>query len=291
MREKSLWFCALLIAAYLACGAAGEKEGGGPLPAGKGAERIVSLSPSNTEILYALGAGGQVVGVTTYCDWPPEAAKKEKIGNFYSCDIEKIIMLKPDLVLADGSLQSGAISQLRQAGVNVLPVKNENLDEVLDSIRYIAGLVGREREGAALTAQLDKYRREAAGRVAQFARHKRVFIEVWDHPLLTVGNKSYLSDLIRQAGGDNVASLVNRDYYTWDLEKIYAADPDVYLRLRGTDMGSKADKLPAKLMQLRAVKEKKVVTVFGDWIVRPGPRSFAALPELTRAIYPEGAVK
>ncbi len=289
MREKLVW-CFFFIAALYLVVIGGRVEDRTAEARGE-VKRIVSLSPSNTEVLFALGAQNEVVGVTTYCDYPPEATKKEKIGNFYNCDIEKIISLRPDIVLADGSLQAETVRQLRRAGMWVVPVKNENLAQVLTSIENIAALIGRKEEGAVLTEKLDKLRSGASDQLKDIPRQKRVFIEVWDHPLLTVGNKSYLNDLVRQAGGINVAARADRDYFSWDMEEIYTADPDVYLRLRGNDMGSKADKLPGKLTSLGAVKENAVVTVFGDWIVRPGPRSFEALPEIFRAIYPEGGAR
>lgn len=253
----------------------------------KKVKRIVSLSPSNTEILFALKAGDEVVGVTTYCDYPKEALEKEKIGNFYNSDVEKIVSLSPDLVLADASLQQETILQLKRAGLDVIAVKNETLNDLLESIKMIAKVIDKEEQGNLLHKELVGYCEKAEEKISKVKNKKRVFIEVWDHPLLTVGNKSYLNDLIFKAGGINVAGDGNFDYYTNSLEDIYVKNPDVYLRLRGTDMGSKADTLPKELSELPAIKENHVVTVFGDWIVRAGPRSFEALEELTNAIYPE----
>ena len=256
-------------------------------PVDKKINRIVSLSPSNTEVLFALGADEQIVGVTTYCDYPKEALQKEKIGNFYNSDVEKIISLAPDLVVADYSLQQETIAHLQRAGLNVIAVKNETLAELLANIQLLAKVIDREQQGESLRNKLLNYCAEAEEKISKVTKKKRVFIEVWDHPLLTVGNKSYLNDLILQAGGINVAGDGNYDYYTNSLEDIYVKQPDVYLRLRGTDMGSKADTLPKELRELPAVKNGHVVTVFGDWIVRAGPRSFEALEELTNALYPE----
>lgn len=249
--------------------------------------KIVSLSPSNTEILFALGAEEKIVGVTTYCDYPKEALQKEKIGNFYKSDVEKIVSLSPDLVVADASLQQETISQLQRAGLNVIAIKNETLEELLENIKMLAVVIDKKEQGEALYQKLLGYCENAQQKISKLENKKKVFIEVWDHPLLTVGNKSYLNDLIFKAGGINVAADGNYDYYTNSLEDIYVKEPDVYLRLRGTDMGSKADTLPKELRELSVVKEGHVVTVFGDWIVRAGPRSFEALEELTNAIYPE----
>ncbi|MDR3348249.1 MAG: helical backbone metal receptor [Acidaminococcales bacterium] len=250
--------------------------------------KIVSLSPSNTEILFALGADAEIVGVTTYCDYPAQALSKEKIGGFFAPDIEKIVLLGPDVVFANSTLQSEAIRQLQRAGLYVMPVKNADIDEILASVDTIAQTIGREKEGGALRQKLDAGRREAKTRLARHTDKPRVFIEVWDKPILTVGRRSYLSGLVAEAGGINVAGGADADYYNWDIEKIYAANPDVYLRLRGNDMGSRADIMPDTLRELGAVRGGRVVTVFGDWIVRPGPRSIEALPQIVDAVYGEG---
>lgn len=250
-------------------------------------QKIVSLSPSNTEILFALGVNDEIVGVTTYCDYPKEALQKEKIGGFYNPNIEKIVSLSPDLVLADASLHKEAIVQLKRAGINVVAVNNETLDQCLDSIKNIASLVNRQKEGEILQGELVTYCEQAEQRLSKVKVKKKIFVEVWDHPLLTVGKKSYLNDLVSMAGGINIARSGDYEYYNMSFEDIYNKEPDIYLRLRGTDMGSKADSLPLELKELSAVKNDKVVTVFGDWIVRIGPRSFIALGELIDAIYPE----
>lgn len=286
-REYIVFILALLTATGLAA------EGLLSTPAGakrqpQKVKKIVSLSPSNTEILFALGASDEIAGVTTYCDYPDQARSKEKIGGFFTPDIEKIVMIDPDIVFANSTLQAEAIRQLQRVGLYVVPVKNANLDEILESIVFIAAAIGREKEGAELRQKLDAGRRQAKNRLARYAGRPRVFIEVWDKPILTVGRRSYLSGLVKEAGGVNVADHADVDYCNWDIEKIYAANPDVYLRLRGNDMGSRADIMPDSLKELQAVRGNRVVTVFGDWIVRPGPRSIEALPQIVDAIYVKG---
>lgn len=291
MREKIIVLTAFLFTIYFVNNAWQQKTAPAAIVSTVQADRLISLSPSNTEILFALGAGAQVVGVTTYCDYPPEALVKDKIGSFYSPDIEKIVKLKPDLVLANSSLQAQTIMQLQRVGINVLAVDTQDLDTTFTSISLIADAIGRKAEGEQLLKQMSLYRVQAQSALQKYGQRKKVFIEVWDKPILTVGSRSYLNELIKAAGGDNVAEVMETDYIDWDLERIYTANPDVYLRLRGVDMGSKADVLPDKLKELPAVKNGRVVTVFGDWIVRPGPRSFEALPKIMQAIYEEGSSK
>lgn len=284
-REKIIFSAAFLFIVYFVGYALFDTPKITPEQKKTSAKRIISMSPSNTELLFAMGADEEIVGVTTYCDYPPQALTKEKIGSFYTPDIEKIISLRPDLVLANSTLQAEYIRQLRRANISVLPVNTEDIDKTLTSIDFIAQAIGREKEGALLIARLNSYRLEAKELLERYPSNKRVFIEVWDKPILTVGNKSYLNDLIKEAGGDNVAGQMDMDYFSWDIERIYVTNPDVYLRLRGVDMGSRADELPEKLKQLPAVKNGRVVTIFGDWIVRPGPRSIEALPQIIRELY------
>lgn len=249
------------------------------------AQRIVSLSPQNTEILFALGAGDRVVGVTNYCDYPAEALTKEKIGNFIYIDLEKIIDLEPDLVIANQSLQQSSIAQIRKTGIPVLIVENNSLDDLLRSIDQIGLRIGLTENAQALRHQLMTKEANILSKIPAFAPSPRVFIEVWDHPLLTAGNQSHLNDLIQKAGGISISAKVDREYFPWDIEKLYTNDPDIYLRFRGTDMGSKADTLSPHLSELRAVKTGNVFTLFDNSFVRSGPRSLDALETLVDVFY------
>lgn len=253
-------------------------------------QRIVSLSPSNTEILFAIGAGKNVVGVTNYCDYPAEALLVSKVGDFYRLDPERIISLEPDLVLADASLQEEIIHQLERAGIWIIPIKNEKMEDILEGISKISSLTGHEEEGRVLRESLEE-KLHPMQKIEQDQNRKKVFIEVWDRPLLTVGKTSHLNDLVEQAGGVNVAYEDTRSYFEWNIEKLYQADPDIYIRLRGTDMGSRAEKLPDKLRALRAVREGNVVTLFGNSFVRAGPRSFDALEKMAQVINEKGQEK
>lgn len=248
-------------------------------------QRIISLSPQNTEILFALGAGDRIVGVTNYCDYPEEALSKEKIGNFIHIDLEKIIGLEPDLVIANSSLQQSNIAQIKKTGIPVLIVQNNSLDELMGSIEEIGSRIGLMENAQNLRNQLMKREAAILSRIPSSADSPRVFIEVWDHPLLTAGKRSHLTDLIQKAGGINVASAEDREYYPWDIEKIYTSDPDIYLRFRGTDMGSKAEILSPNFGELRAVKKGNVFTLFDNSFVRSGPRSLDALETLVDVFY------
>lgn len=247
-------------------------------------ERIISLSPSNTEILFAIGAGERVVGVTEYCDYPEEALTRDKVGNFIQVDMEKVISLRPDLVIANPNLQESAVQQLRRAGIRVETVRGETIRDVVESIQLIGEWTGNTNEATELKERLER-KREAILDLVPQEKPLRVFVEVWEYPLLTVGTESYLNDILVQLGAVNVAGNEARDYYGWDAEKLYASDPDVYLRVRAIGMGTEGTNLPPILHALRVKKEGKVILLEDNIFVRSGPRSLDAMELIAKALY------
>jgi iron complex transport system substrate-binding protein len=248
--------------------------------------RIVSLSPSNTEILYALELGDKLMAVSEYSDYPPEAKQKPRIGGFQSPDVEQIISLHPDIVFA-GSLHTRAVALLTAAGVPVAVVEPKTMQEVLDAIKLVGMITGEqttaEQVAANLAAQLQTVRDLVAKQPQQ-----RVFLEVWDEPFMTIGAKSYLSDIVAQAGGINVAADKPTDYMTSDFEYLYSLDPDIYIAVNHIGLGRTLKMSSHPWMQnLRAVKTGQVHYVPDDILSRPGPRSFEGLVVLAKIIHPE----
>lgn len=247
--------------------------------------RIVSLAPSITEILFAVGAGDRVVGVTTYCDFPEQAKKLPKVGGFQSPDIETIVMMRPDLVLASGQMHYQTIRALEKAGIRVAAIEPQTMEEVLKAIRLIGSLVHEEANGEKLAGELaqklQNIRTLHAG-----SDKRRVFVEIWDVPLLTVGAKSYIHDVIVQAGGVNVAGARQVDYLPSDFETLYAYNPDTYLVVRHGVYGKKTEVFTKfQLNDIQAVRENRIFYVSDDFLARPGPRSFAALEEVAAILH------
>jgi iron complex transport system substrate-binding protein len=249
-------------------------------------KRMVSLSPSNTEILYALGLEDRLMAVSEYSDYPPEAKQKPRIGGFQSPDIEQIVSLQPDIVFA-GSLHTRAVQALTAAGVPVAVVEPRTMQEVLDAITLVGEVTGEqtaaERVTAGLAAKLTTIRDLVAEQPKQ-----RVFLEVWDEPFMTIGAKSYLSDIVTQAGGINVAGDKPTDYMTSDFEYLYSLDPDIYIAVNHIGLGRTLKMSSHPWMQnLRAVRSGQVHYVPDDILSRPGPRSFEGLVVLTKILHPE----
>ena len=162
--------------------------------------RIVSLAPSNTEVLYALGLGDRVVGVTEYCDYPPEAKQKPKIGGFANIDLEKVIGLDPDLVLATSIHAKTVVSELEKRGITVVVVEPKNVDDVLAKIAFVGKLTGTSENANKLTTQLKSRIDAVTGKVATAKTKPRVFYEI-DKTLFTPGPGSFIDDMITKAGG------------------------------------------------------------------------------------------
>lgn len=249
-------------------------------------QRIVSMSPGNTEILFALGAGDRVVGVTSYSDYPEEAKTKPSIGGYHAPDVEKVVALAPDIVFAMGETQSQAIRVIEQAGIPVVSVAPKTLPEILTAIDQISEAIGESEKGAALHQQLAQ-QLERVQHLTAPLQPKRVFIEIWDSPLLTIGNQSFISDLIQQAGGMNVAASKAVDYTPCDLESLYDYNPEVYVVLSHNRNDLRSLISRPDLADLEAVKNKQVFQIYDDVLSRPGPRSFAGLSRLAEILHPD----
>ncbi len=252
--------------------------------------RYVSLAPSTTEILFALGFDEEVVGVSSYCNYPPRARSKESVGDFSSPNIEKIIYLKPDYVFCTGLEQSPVIAKLRGLKLNVYVADPATIGELLSSISDIGELTGRQSRARELIAGLSARLAAVAGRAASVPAGKRpkVFIEFWHDPVMTAGRGSFIDEVVSAAGGVNIAHDTARPYSIFSCEEVLRRDPDCIIV---ACMG--ADDTAAKLAQragwggIEAVKNGRVYNdIDPDILLRPGPRVADGVEELYRRLYP-----
>jgi iron complex transport system substrate-binding protein len=255
--------------------------------------RIVSLSPSNTEILFAVGAGNLVVGDTKYCDYPAEAKGLPKVGGFTgkSISVESILALKPDLVLAADSGQETVIEALEQSKVKVLALKAQSFEEVYANLKLAGQITGHAQEAAMVVDTMQARVKAVSDKVAGIPAEKRpaLFWEVWDEPLMTAGPNTFAGQMIRMAGGTSIFADVSKDYPEVSVEEVVKRNPAYIL---GPD--SHGDKLIAKELaarpgweQIDAVKQNKIFLIDGNSSSRPGPRLVDALEAIAKALHPD----
>jgi iron complex transport system substrate-binding protein len=247
-------------------------------------QRIVSLSPGNTEILFALGAGDKIVGVSSYSDYPPEAKNIPSVGSYIAPDIEKIISLKPDLVVALQHVQDQQISQLNRAGINVVAVDPKNMEQILTAVDTISDAIGESDRGLALHTELAN-KLDKVKSVITSLPPKRVFVQIWDNPLLTAGNRSFINDIVTQAGGINIAADKNADYIPGDIEMLYAHQPEFYIILSHSNTGNRSFINKDELRNVNAIKNQRIFQMEDDIMTRPAPRSFDGLIKLAEYLH------
>ncbi len=249
--------------------------------AGAAPRRIVSLSPATTEMLFALGLGRSVVGDTVYCDYPPAAKAIPKVGDV-NTNYEKVLALRPDLIVADAVANGRAVARLTQLHQPVLAVSPTSLPAVEASLRQIGARTGTARQAESVVAGMEGKARLAARSAASDKRPRpRVLIVVQASPLWTAGAGTFMDDLVTRAGGVNVGAAV-RGYGTFSKEQVLAHPPDVVLGDTAVQAAFRADPL---LSRLPAVRAGRFYALPGDLTSRPGPRLADGLVLVARALH------
>ncbi len=255
-------------------------------------ERIVSLLPSNTEILFAVGAGDQVVGVTSYCNYPPEATTREQVGGITnkSLSVETIIALEPDLILASGS-QDETIPVLEETGLKVIVLEPKTIDDIYTNIELVGRVTGHPDQATVLANELRGRATAVKEKVAAVPPPERpaVFYEVWDEPLMTAGPDTFIGQLIELAGGENIFADVNEDWPQISPELIVERNPEVILGPEAHGSALMAEQIATRpgWANIAAVQNERIYLLDGDMVSRPGPRLIDVLEEIARDLYPD----
>jgi len=250
--------------------------------------RIISLVPSVTELVFALGAEDRLVGITDYCDFPPEARRKPSVGGMVAPSLETIVALRPDVVVAtDSGNRQETVGQLRRLGIPVYLVRANRFGEVVEVASRIGQLTGRERAVTALTARL-RARVDAVARAVSRRPRPRVLYVLWPEPLIVPGRDAIVTELIQLAGGESITGGEPSDYPRFSIEAAVVRAPEVIVLARhGTGSAPLArDKWDA-LTELPAVKAGRVYAVDGNLLHRYGPRVVDGLEHLARLLHPE----
>lgn len=286
--------CALLIATVcllLPAPGCGDDETFVPPPVPPGDyARIVSLTPSITEMIFALGAGDRLVGVTTWCDYPPEARRLTRVGDFVRPNLEKLVSLEPDLVVLapTGDLLRESYENMTSLGLTVLVVWDNTLEESLQAIRDVGRTLNIDEEAAALEDRLRQGLSRERERFADTAT-LRVLWVMGRRPLVAVGRETFQHELLEGAGCVNVAG----DLGAWPVlstERVLAFDPDVIIDsamdVSAGDLDQEADPWQ-RFTTLAAVRDGRVHFLDHDALYRPGPRMVEAQVLVGRTLFPE----
>jgi iron complex transport system substrate-binding protein len=251
--------------------------------------RIVSLAPNITEILFGLGLGDRIVGVTKHCNYPVEALTKTNVGSYIDLNIEKILSLNPDLVIAtaDGN-EKGSVERLMDFRIPVLITNPRNLDEVFETVKIIGRVTKQEPRAEIMVHAL----KQRADRVIQSClplSRPRVFLQINEHPLITVGKDTFHNHLIKLAGGINISGNDTVKYPKYSLEQVLRSRPDILL-ITSMERGVLAERKKERWKQwgqIPAVKQGRIHILNSDLLDRPSPRLVDGLEALARAIHPE----
>jgi iron complex transport system substrate-binding protein len=246
-------------------------------------QRIISLAPSNTEILFALGLGDKVVGVTDWCDYPPEALEKEKVGSYDTPDTEKIVALNPDLILVAYGTTMDVINNLVGLGLTVFGIKTTDLDDLLNDIRTIGEITDKELEAYALTSEMAVRIQAVTNQTEELEERPRVFYIVWHDPLWTAGSGTFIHELIEKAGGVNICQNIT-GYTTISIEEIVARNPEVIITSEWSyDWAINA----TELASTNASQTDRIYQGDDDLVQRPSPRLVEGLEWFAHFIHPE----
>lgn len=251
--------------------------------------RIVSLAPSITECLFALGLDEEIVGVTRFSNYPPQAASRPKVGTYVQINLEQVLSLRPELVLAtrDGNPR-GAVERLADMGLSVYVVDPRTMKGLFRTLESLGGILHRQKAAEGIVGRLTG-RLERIQDILTGSRRPRVLLQVGIDPLVTVGKGTLQDQLIELAGGENVAAEDPIPYPTLSIERVLEARPEVIIV---SSMVGKADAMQElqrwrRWKNLPAVVHGRLHVIDGDLIDRPSPRILDGLEEMVTVIHPE----
>jgi len=252
-------------------------------------KRIVSLAPSITEIIFALGREDLLKGVTQFSDFPPEAANLPRVGSYVHLDLEKIVSLKPDLCIGikDGN-PIGVVRKLENLGIPVYAVDPRDLNAVLETILQLGRLLGAEQRARAIVSDMRTRMERVKSLVATSPHKPRVFFQIGLSPIVSAGNQTYIHELIVMAGGKNLAEGPV-PYPRYSREQVLGLSPDVIIitsMARGASFEA-VKRQWAKWPSMPAVRDNRILLMDSNLCDRPTPRLIDALEHLAKAIHPE----
>lgn len=253
----------------------------------KSPTRIVSLAPSITEMLFAMEAGDQLVGVTDFCDYPPEALKKPKVG-YSNPNMETLVALQPDLVVAPNDfLKPDVIAKLDQLKIPVFILADKNVEGIFVHIQTLGRIVGRSSKADTVAMQLRQQVAAIQQRIHGRAPVRTLYV-LNSQPLITVGPGSFIDQVIGMAGGINIAAKTGTPYPRLSMEAVLQEDPEALVFPVGKAEGISESEQQAwrQWSTMTAVKKDRLHQISADWLNRPGPRIAKGLESLAAVLHP-----
>ena len=248
-------------------------------------KRVVSVAPSNTELVFALGKQSVLVGRSDYDDYPADVKKIPSIGGFEPPNYEKIVGAQPDLLLLIGGSEEARNKLTGDYKLNVFVLDPKNFDDLYADIKNLGIILNAQSAAEQLVADMQKSVKEITDKVAKATTKPKVFYEVWNDPLMTAGAGTFINDLITMAGGENVGASV-KGWGNFSPEQLAAANPDIYVAGSPDAAAKVKDRKDA--LSLKAVKDGKLFGVEDEnLVVRPGPRLVLGLQWFAQTIHPE----
>lgn len=259
-------------------------DGGSAVTLAKPAQRVISMAPHVTELLFAAGGGTHVVGVVSYSDYPEAAKRIQLIGDNNNIDMERVLSLKPDLIVVwrHGSSDK-QVEQLRKLGFPMFFSEPDSLEKIPDSVSRLGKLLGTETEAERVASDL---RNRLSAIKTQYAQRApvRVFYQVWDRPLYTLNGKHIVSDALRTCGGVNIFADMSTIAPSVGIEAVLQADPDVVIGTAEKTPSAGGVNMWKAYPRMRAVRESNLFALNGDWLNRPGPRMLDGTAQLCAAL-------
>ncbi len=252
-------------------------------------QRIVSLAPSNTEMLYALGLEKRIVGVTNYCNYPADATSKDKIGGFSTVSLEKVLSKNPDLVVATDGNSPETIDRLRSMKIPVYLVDAKSLADVQKTLQNLGDLAGVKGEAAAVNHNLTAIADRVMDEGEKMSFHPTIAHVIWNNPIYVSGSNTFQDELIHLSGGINAFDDAE-GHHIVSVEEFVTKNPDILLMNTGSGMGNDGSDIGAyfrsepRLSHLKAVTENHIITVDTDVADRAGPRLWELLEEIAPQI-------
>jgi len=249
-------------------------------------QRIVSGMPSVTEMLFALDLEDRIVGVTSNCNYPPEAKKKEKVGGFF-LNLEKVVSLKPDLVVMLEDAQRRDIEKFKNFGLRVYSINPHTVSDVMVTLLKLGEVTGTKKKADRLVAEMGRRiaNRRPKGFSLEFVlKRPKVLVIVGNKPLIVVGGGTFIDDIIEYGGGENIARRTRAAYPQFSFEKLLNENPEYIIIPEGV-VSKKEIKEDSRWRNLDAVKNDKILFMDADIISRPGPRVVEAIEMIAGFIH------